>query len=81
VKLNRTGMNQMRRESGASLAGDYSNRLTTTQTQVTGGSRATIKQGGRTRAQIIAEFFCSQNWNYLARKALMVKHEREQTRV
>lgn len=35
---------------------------------------------GRTRAEIVAEFFCSQNWTYLAQKAMMVHKERRRFR-
>lgn len=76
VKLNRTGMNQIKKNQDLVDEG-IQDRLTTTQTKASNRSRASTKQG-RTRAQIIAEFFCSQNWNYLAKKSLMVKNEREQ---
>jgi len=81
VKLNRTGMNQMQMNKIDSSIGDFRERITTTQTQMEEGSRASTKHGKRTRTQIIAEFFCSQNWNYMAKKVIMVKNEREQTRV
>eukprot|EP00344_Euplotes_crassus_P005190 CAMPEP_0197002050 /NCGR_PEP_ID=MMETSP1380-20130617/6611_1 /TAXON_ID=5936 /ORGANISM="Euplotes crassus, Strain CT5" /LENGTH=408 /DNA_ID=CAMNT_0042419981 /DNA_START=1 /DNA_END=1225 /DNA_ORIENTATION=+ len=78
VKLNRTGMNQLKRGAGMKFEQANSERITTTQTKSTNRTRVGTKQGGRTRAQIISEFFCSQNWNYLAKKSLMVKNEREQ---
>lgn len=77
--LNRTGMNQMKNCSDTSLAGATQGRLTTAQTH-SSNSRVPTR-GGRTRQQIIAEFFCSQNWNYLSKKALMVRHERNETKV
>lgn len=76
LKLNRTGMKQMKMSTDSSLTMKTAGRTTTAQTNHT-GSRTGTRQGGRTRAQIIAEFFCSQNWNYLAQKALMLKKERE----
>lgn len=77
VKLNRTGMNQIKRGSGTSTMENINNRLITTQSQMGTESRGGTKQGKRTRAQIITEFFCYQNWNYLAKKSLMMKNERE----
>jgi hypothetical protein len=72
VKMNRTGMKQTR------LSVEREGRITTAQTHKS-SSRTGTRQG-RTRAQIIAEFFCFQNWNYFAKKALMLKKEREGTK-
>ena len=74
VKLNSTGTNQMRMSKDSELGMNSSTRLTTAQTQSIGERTGTR---GRTRTQIIAEFFWSQNWNYLAQKVIMVKNERE----
>ena len=74
VKLNSTGSNQMRMSKESELGMNSSTRLTTAQTQSIGERTETR---GRTRNQIISQFFCSQNWNYLAQKAIMVKKERE----
>ena len=66
VKLNSTGSNQMRMSKESEYGLNSSTRITTAQTQSIGGERTGTR--GRTRTQIIAEFFCSSNWNYLAQK-------------
>lgn len=77
VKFNRTGM-KMKQSTDSSMSTQRTGgRITTAQTNQT-ASRVGSKHG-RTRAQIIAEFFCSQNWNYFAQKAIMLKREREGT--
>lgn len=77
VKFNRTGVTQTKRASNIGVTNNIHRRLTTTKSKNITESRGGTKQGKRTRAQIITEFFCSQNWNYLARKSLMMKNERE----
>lgn len=68
----------MKMSCDSTLTFNTAGRTTTAQSQSTVGRMSTAK--GRTRKQIIAEFFWSQNWRYLAKKAIMVKHEREQTK-
>ena len=75
VKLNSTGSNQMKMSKDSDMWMNSSTRITTAQTQSIWDRTGT--RGGRTRTQIISEFFCSQNWNYLAQKVIMVKKERE----
>lgn len=78
VKMSSMGMSQLKASTDTALTTKTAGRITTAQTNQTGsrvGSRA-----GRTRAQIIAEFFCSQNWNYFAKKALMLRKERAGTK-
>lgn len=55
LKLNRTGMNHMKTNTEGSFRDSTQSRLTTTQTRDT-DSRTGTRQG-RTRAQIIAEFY------------------------
>ena len=76
IHLNSTGMNHLKMSNDSSLTMKTIGRTTTAQSQVTGSRAGTAR--GRTRKQIIAEFFCSQNWRYLSKKALMVRNEREQ---
>jgi len=76
IKLNNTGMQQTQYSTDSTMSLKTAARTATAQSEITGVREGTRK--GRTRKQIIAEFFCSQNWNYLSKKILMVKNERDQ---
>ena len=76
IKLNSTGMNHLKSSNDSTMTMQTAARTATAHSQSTAARCDTSK--GRTRKQIIAEFFCSQNWRYMSKKVLMVKNEREQ---
>jgi hypothetical protein len=78
VKLNKAGQKQMTASSDSGFSNKTGGRVTTAQTENT-SSRTGTRQG-RTRAQIVAEFYCSQNWNYFVQKAIMLKKERREAK-
>jgi hypothetical protein len=78
IKLNSTGMNNMKSANDSTLSVKTAARTTTAQSQSTAARVGTTK--GRTRKDIISAFFISQNWRYMAKKALMIRHEREQAK-